>query len=253
MRTLVFAGRNFRELLRDPLSYIFCLGFPVIMLIIMSIVNKSIPAEAGMTIFNIENLSSGIAVFGMTFIMLFTALQISKDRCGAFLTRLYASPMKPFEFIIGYTLPIIIIAIVQCIITYIASFIISLILGKAISISGIFISCLVLIPPEVMFIGFGLLFGSLFNDKSAPALCSIVITLSCILGGIWMDVENLSGGLKKICQVLPFWHAVRTGRMSLNGVYDDFGKSMLIVCIYAVLIYMISTVTFSVKMQKEQK
>ena len=62
MRTLVFAGRNFRELLRDPLSYIFCLGFPVIMLIIMSIVNKSIPAEAGMTIFNIENLSSGIAV-----------------------------------------------------------------------------------------------------------------------------------------------------------------------------------------------
>ena len=111
MKTLVFAGRNFRELLRDPLSYIFCLGFPVIMLTVMTIINKSIPPEANMTIFSIENLSSGISVFGMTFVMLFTALQISKDRCGAFLTRLYASPMKPYEFIIGYTIPIMIIAI----------------------------------------------------------------------------------------------------------------------------------------------
>ena len=56
-RVLVFSVRNFRELIRDPLSYIFCLGFPLVMLIIMTVVNKSIPPEAGMTIFNIENLS----------------------------------------------------------------------------------------------------------------------------------------------------------------------------------------------------
>ena len=253
MKTLVFAGRNFRELLRDPLSYIFCLGFPVIMLTVMTIINKSIPPEANMTIFSIENLSSGISVFGMTFVMLFTALQISKDRCGAFLTRLYASPMKPYEFIIGYTIPIIIIAVVQCFITYTASYIISLIIGNAISISGIFISSLVLIPSEIMFIGFGLLFGSIFNDKSAPALCSILISLSCILGGIWLDVESLSGGLKKICQVLPFWHAVRTGRMSLNNTYDRFGESMLIVCIYAVVIYLVSITVFRIKMKNDQK
>ena len=253
MKTLVFAGRNFRELLRAPLSYIFCLGFPVIMLTVMTIINKSIPPEANMTIFSIENLSSGISVFGMTFVMLFTALQISKDRCGAFLTRLYASPMKPYEFIIGYTIPIMIIAVVQCFITYTASYIISLIIGNAISISGIFISNLVLIPSEIMFIGFGLLFGSIFNDKSAPALCSIVISLSCILGGIWLDVESLSGGLKKICQVLPFWHAVRTGRMSLNNTYDGFGESMLIVCIYAVVIYLVSITVFRIKMKNDQK
>ncbi len=253
MKTLVFADRNFRELLRDPLSYIFCLGFPVIMLIIMSVVNNSIPVQAGMTIFNIENLSSGIAVFGMTFIMLFTALQISKDRCGAFLIRLYASPMKSADFIMGYTFPIIIIAIAQCLITYTASFIISLIIDSAISISGMLISSLILIPAEIMFIGLGLLFGSLFNDKSAPGLCSIVITLSCMLGGIWMDVENLSGGLKKFCGILPFYHAVKIGRMAVNGVYQDFGKSMLIVCIYAIVIYIISIATFSLKMRKDQK
>lgn len=97
-RVLAFSGRNLKELLRDPLSYIFCLGFPLVMLVIMSIVNQSIPPEAGMTIFNIENLAGGIAMFGQSFIMLFTRLSVSKDRSGAFLTRLYASPMKSFEF-----------------------------------------------------------------------------------------------------------------------------------------------------------
>jgi len=253
MRTLTFAGRNIKEFLRDPLSYIFCLGFPVIMLIIMSIVNKSIPSEEGMTIFNIENLSPGIAVFGMTFIMLFTALQISKDRCSAFLIRLYTSPMKPSEFICGYTFPIIIISTAQCLITYTASFIISLIIDSEISISGMLISSLMLIPSEIMFIGLGLLFGSLFNDKSAPGLCSIIITLSCLLGGIWMDVDSLSGGLKKICEILPFYHAVRIGRMTVNGIYDDFGKSMLIICIYAVIIYTISITVFNIKMKNDKK
>ena len=37
----VFAVRNVKEILRDPLSYIFALGFPVVMLIIMTIVNNS--------------------------------------------------------------------------------------------------------------------------------------------------------------------------------------------------------------------
>ncbi len=255
MRTLNFANRNLKELLRDPLSYIFCLGFPIIMLIIMSVINKSIPPQANMTIFNIDNLSAGISVFGMTFIMLFTALHISKDRSSAFLIRLYVSPMKPSEFIMGYTLPIILIAVMQCFITYISAFIISIILGSSLSIPNMLISCILLIPSEIMFIGFGILFGSIFNDKSAPALCSIVITLSCLLGGIWLDVDNLSTGMKNLCQAFPFYYAVKTGRMALSGNYnyDDMLKSMIIVFIYMIAIYIISIVTFNLKMQKDQK
>ena len=39
MKSIVFAKRTIKEILRDPLSYIFCLGFPLVMLIIMSIVD----------------------------------------------------------------------------------------------------------------------------------------------------------------------------------------------------------------------
>ena len=251
MRTLIFSKRNLTELLRDPLSYIFCLGFPVIMLIIMTVVNESTPPQANMTIFNIDSLSAGIAVFGFTFVMLFTALHISKDRGSAFLARLYASPLESYEFIAGYTLPVMIIAFFQCIITYAASFIISIITGNTLSISHIIVSVLILMPSAFMFTGFGLLFGSLFNDKAAPGLCSIIITLSCMLGGVWMDVDNLKGGFKNLCIFLPFYHSVKTGRMAISGNYQDFPKSMLIVCVYAAAIYILAVAAFNSKKLKD--
>lgn len=109
MRALVFGNRTLKEILRDPLSYIFCVGFPIVMLIVMSIVNDSIPAESGMTVFQLKNLTPGIMVFGLGFVMLFTCIQVSKDRTTALMLRLYTSPMKTIDFLIGYTLPVILI------------------------------------------------------------------------------------------------------------------------------------------------
>ena len=70
-RTMVFAKRNLIEVYRDPLSWIFCIAFPIVMLIIMSIVNSAIPKEAGNTLFRIDNLAGGIAIFGQMFVMLY--------------------------------------------------------------------------------------------------------------------------------------------------------------------------------------
>ncbi len=162
-RTAAFSQRNIKEMSRDPLSYIFCLGFPLVMLLIMTLVNQSIPKEAGMTVFRIDNLSGGIAVFGQTFVMLFTALSVSKDRAGAFLVRMYASPMRSCDFTAGYMLPMIAISIVQCIITYIASFITSLFTETTLNIAAMALSAVCLIPSAVMFTAFGLLFGTLFS------------------------------------------------------------------------------------------
>lgn len=116
----VFAVRNAKEILRDPLSYIFALGFPVVMLIIMTIVNESIPPEAGMEIFELRNLAPGVVLFGFTFVMLFTAILMAKDRCGSFLGRLYAAPVTAAQFITGYIAPVMVLGVLQCIITYAA-------------------------------------------------------------------------------------------------------------------------------------
>lgn len=253
MRTAVFSKRNLKELLRDPLSYIFCLGFPIVMLLIMTVMNKSIPPEAGMTIFRIDNLSGGIAVFGLSFVMLFSALLLSQDRTGAFLTRLYASPMKAWEFIAGYYLPVILLAAGQIIITFTASFVIAAIEKVDMNIPGTLLAILSLLPTAVMFIGFGLLFGSIFNTNAAPGLCSILISAAGILGGIWMDVESIGGGLQKVCLALPFYHSVRAARNIMTGISDNVGTDMLIVLAYTLGALILSIIAFRRNMTKDNK
>ena len=128
-KTIAFSGRNFKELVRDPLSYIFCLGFPLVMLVVMTLVNDSIPKETNMTIFRIDNLAGGIAVFGLTFVMLFVCLTVAKDRSGAFLMRLYSTPMKSGNFIAGYILPSLLLSLLQTFNAFAASLVISAITG----------------------------------------------------------------------------------------------------------------------------
>lgn len=251
MKSVVFGKRTFTEIVRDPLSYIFCLGFPLIMLILMSIINQSIPQEANMDVFQIQNLAPGIAVFGLTFVMLFTCLQVSKDRSTAFLIRLYASPIKPRDFIIGYTYPLIIIAILQSVITFMAAVIIGSVNGYSFSLINIFLCMLVLIPSALLFIGFGLFFATLLNEKAAPGICSILITAACMLGGIWMDVDGIGGTLAKVCKALPFYHGVTVARMAISGNYSELLKPLLVIVAYAVVIYLFAVLIFKRKMQSD--
>ena len=157
-RTMVFAKRNLMEMSRDVLSYIFCVGFPLIMMILMTLVNSGIPKKSGMDIFNIDNLTGGIIVFGHTFIMLFTALNVSKDRSGSFLIRLFSSPMKSSEFANGYILPNIIVALMQGILAIVSAMIVSLIIDFKLSVAGLLLGVVSAIPSAVFFIALGLIF-----------------------------------------------------------------------------------------------
>ncbi|MBP1543586.1 MAG: ABC transporter permease [Oscillospiraceae bacterium] len=250
-RTISFASRNFKELLRDPLSYIFCLGFPLVMLVIMTLVNSSIPPEAKMTIFRIDNLSGGIAVFGLSFVMLFTCLSVSKDRAGSFLVRLYASPMRSSDFIAGYILPVFLLSMMQLIITFIASVIIGLIVGIQLDILGCLLASLSLIPLSVTMISIGLLFGTLFSEKASPGLCSIVISLASFLGGVWFDVEGIDGVLSTICNILPFFHGTKAARAAIAMEFGDYWTHIGVTAAYALVFTIISILVFRKKMKAD--
>ncbi len=247
-RISAFAHRCFLELVRDPLSYIFALGFPLVMLTVMTVLNESIPPEAGMTVFRIDNLAPGVYVFGLSFLMLFTALLVSKDRSQAFLVRLYISPMRRTDFLLGYTLPVLALAVVQGILTMAVAFVIGKITGTPLDPVGALLSVVVSLPAAVLFVGFGLLFGSLFNDKSAPPMSSIVISMSSFLGGMWMDVDKMSGVIVDICNALPFLHAVKAGRMALAAEFDGIAGYLLTVTVWAVVVYALAVAAFRRKL-----
>lgn len=253
-RTMVFAKRNLIEVCRDPLSWIFCIAFPIVMLIIMSIVNSAIPKE-GMTLFRIDNLAGGIAIFGQMFVMLFTAIAVAKDRNGAFLTRLYSSPMKSSNFVWGYILPMLLTAVIQVIISLIAAVIVSLITDYSLSIAGLLLTVVAVIPSALMFSAIGFLFGALFNEKAAPGICSIIISLGAMLGGIWFDVEGVGGFMYKLGRCLPFLYATKLARSAISL---DFGvKSFLIplsvVAGTALVLTVLASIVFNNKMRADQR
>lgn len=252
MRVKAFATRNIKELLRDPLSYIFCLGFPLIMLVIMTLVGQNIPQQEGLNIFNIQNQSAGTAVFGIAFIMLFAALLISKDRATALLCRLFASPMKSIDFILGYAIPLAIITILQLAVNVISTVVISIVIGQSINIVNLLASFIVYMPTAIMFIGFGIIFGSLFSDKASPGISSVIISLAPIMGGVWMSIDAMGGVMLAVAKIFPFYHAVKAARTVIAGSFD-IAQSMLILCIWAVAIFALSVIVFKTTMRSEKK
>ena len=212
MKTLSFALRNTKEILRDPLTLFFGLGFPLVLILLLSAIQANIPVS----LFEIEHLTPGITVFGLSFMTLFSALIVSKDRGSSLLQRLYTSPLTAADFILGYTLPIIPISVAQCAICYIAA----IILGLEITVNILW-ALLFIIPAALLYVAMGLLFGSILSDKQVGGICGALLTnLSAWLSGIWFDLDLVGGAFKSISYALPFVHAVDMERAVLLG---DFG------------------------------
>lgn len=252
-RALNFTKRNLIEMSRDSLSYIFCIAFPLVMLVIMTIVNESIPKEAGMTLFRIDNLSGGIAIFGQTFIMLFSALNVTKDRSGSFLVRLFASPMKSGDFAAGYILPMLIVSTVQALIAFAVSFVIGRFTGCSLNPLGLLFATFAILPSALMFTAIGFIFGTLFNEKSAPGLCSIIISLGSFLGGIWFDAEGTGGIIGKICRYTPFFYATKVARaaIKLDLGSDNFLFPLLIAAVTAAAMTVLACFVFGKRMRAD--
>ena len=242
MRMLVFAKRNFKEILRDPLNLCFLFGFPVVLLLLLSAIQANIP----ISMFEIEHLAPGIAVFGLAFMTLFSATLISKDRQSSFTERLYTSPMTALDFILGYTLPLIPIAIAEGVATYV----VAIVLGLDVSVN-IIVSILALIPIALLYIGLGLLCGSVLNDKQVGGICGALLTnLSAWLSGIWFDLNLVGGAFKKVAYALPFVHSVEMQRAVIVGDFSAIFSHLWWVLGYAVIIIVAAVVLFLKQMKK---
>lgn len=242
MRIINFAKRNFKELIREPESIVFCIVLPLFLLIIFQ--QFKIPNEA----YSIENFTPSIIIFSYSFISLFTAQLVAKDRCSLLLTRLYASPMKAREYIVGYTISIIPMAIFQSLIFFVAATFFGLDFGI-----NTLLTILILIPISILFVAMGILIGNVTSDKSAPGLASIVIQLVAFTSGIWFSIDMVGKIYKIVCRVLPFSHTVNLSRMILNNTKGNFLESISIIIIYTILIFIISSIIFKKKMISDNK
>ncbi len=243
MKALTFSERCAKEIIREPLNLLFGLGFPVVLLLLLSAIQRNVPAD----LFKIEHLAPGVAVFGLSFMTLFSATLIAKDRESALMQRLYTTPLKASDFILGYMLPIIPIATAQSIVCYT----VSVFLGLPVTVN-ILKSVLLLIPVSVFYISLGLLFGSILNSKQAGGICGALLTnLSAWLSGVWFDIELAGKTFKKIADLLPFAHAVELQRAVISGTFNEVAIHLYYVSGYASAVMLLAVLIFLRQMKKQ--
>lgn len=243
MRMLTFASRNTKEILRDPLTVAFGLGFPLVLLGLLSAIQANIPVS----MFEIQHLAPGITVFGLSFMSLFSATIISRDRSSSLLQRLYTTPLTPVDFILGYTLPMLVFSVGQCAVCYAAA----LLLGLPLTVNILY-AVLLILPISLLYIGLGLLCGSVLTDKQVGGVCGALLTnLSAWVSGIWFDLELVGGAFKQIADVLPFVHAVELERAVLAGHFADIFPHLIWVLGYAAVTLTAAILLFLRQMKKQ--
>ncbi len=242
MRLLTFAGRCAKEILRDPLNLVFGLGFPIVLLVLLSAIQANVPVS----LFEIESLAPGITVFGLSFMTLFSATLVAKDRESALLQRLYTTPLTAVDFILGYMLPIIPIAMAQCVVCYLTA----IILGLPVTVNIVY-SLLLIIPPSIFQIALGLLCGSIFSSKQVGGICGALLTnVSAWLSGIWFDLKLVGGTFCKIANLLPFVHAVEIQRAVISGSFAEITPHIYYLLGYAFLTTLAAVLLFLRQMRK---
>lgn len=245
MRIILFAKRNVKEILRDPINLFFGLGFPLILLALLSAINAAIPPEAGNTMFAVENLAPGLCMFGSVFMALFSGMLLSKDRTSSFLMRLFASPMTALDFILGYTLPMLLISLAQSAITLLAAGLFGLKIN-----AHILPATLVTALTSVLFIATGLLCGAVLNDKAVGGICGALLTnVAGWLSGVFMPIDLIGGAFKKCADILPFYHSVRAIAASLSGDFAGIFPHLAVVLGYSAAIFALAIFAFKRKMR----
>ena len=243
MRTLHFAKRCAKEILRDPINLIFGLGFPIVLLVLLSAIQANVPVD----LFKIDSLAPGITVFGLSFMTLFSASLIAKDRETSFLARLYTTPLQAIDYILGYMLPILPIAVAQSITCYL----VAIAIGLKIS-ANLLYALLMILPISVLYISLGLLCGSLLNVKQVGGICGALLTnLSAWLSGVWFDLKLIGGVFEKLANFLPFIHAVELERAMLSGDYSNVIVHLLYVLIYDLVVAVSAVLCFLRQMKRQ--
>ena len=243
MRMITFAKRCTKEILRDPINLFFGLGFPLVLLLLLSAMQAKIPVH----LFEIDNLTPGMTVFGLSFMTLFSATLIAKDRETFFLQRLYTTPLAGFDFIMGYMLPLLPIAIAQTIICYLFA----IPLGLTVSVNIIY-AILGIVPMAIFNIALGLLFGSILGVKQVGGICGALLTnLSAWLSGVWFDLKLVGGFFEKIASVLPFSHASEMEKALFSGNFELAASHIWIVLLYSIVITVVAILCFLGQTKKQ--
>ncbi|MED3875093.1 ABC transporter permease [Lysinibacillus capsici] len=244
MRVAAFATRNHKEIVRDPITLLFGIGLPILLLGLFSVMQKNMP----FALYEMNNLTPGVIVFSFSFLTLFSGMLLGKDKSSSFLMRIFVSPLSAADYILGYMIPLLPIALLQIFICLATAMFLGLPFNKS-----ILFMILVLLIISPLYISCGLLFGTLFTDKQVGGIFAIFVNVTTWLSGTWFELDMIGGTFQKIAQLLPFMHAVNAARAILHAEYANVFYSLIVVIGYTIIMTILAIFMFKQKMQGSTK
>ena len=243
MKYIYFTGRNSKEILRDPLSLILAGVLPVVFIILFSLISRNAPIE----VFQAVNIVPGLTVFGFTFITMFLGMLIAKDKSSSFLTRLFISPLRPRDFILGYFIPVLPMAAiiaVSCLVT-------GLFVGipQSVRLAYTFLSFI----PFVLFGVFRHISGSPMPGNTGDGGGEYLHHCQCAFWEGPDGPRDPGKTLKTITDFLPFSHAIEASRIVLSGRQENLWLHLGVVCLYALVFFVLAVFFFRRKMRSDNK
>ncbi|MGA7272511.1 MAG: ABC transporter permease [Acidimicrobiia bacterium] len=231
MRSRALATRNFIEVWRDPLSLSLTVALPVGMLLVLQLLGDVDD------FFTVTSVAPGAILFGFVMLMFSEALSLTRDRESALFSRLLTAPLRPGEFVSGYSVPYLPVAIIQAVALLAVAWVIGLE-----SSGSLWLVALILLIMAVMYIGWGMILGVSFSTKTVtfPYMAILLLT---IFGGAWMDLEAIGGVFKTVGDWFPFAHALDAMR---DVLIDGVGFTSITTDLYWVFGYTVVTTLLAV-------
>jgi len=241
MKFMSLTNRNFKEVLRDPVTTLLGVFLPLLFLILFSLIQAQLPLE----LFIPRNLTPGIIIFSFSFLIMFSATLLTKDRHTAFLVRLYTTPLKASDYIISYIIPFLVVAILQIVVCFAAG------LAFGGSFQNMLVTSFLFMLIALMCICLGIIFGTLFTVSQVSGIGSVFVTFIGLLSGIWIDLSMIGGTFEQIGYVLPFAHAVDASRSLLSGKgFSDISQNLSVVAVYTVVMFVLAVFAFKRNMRR---
>lgn len=217
--------RNLLESIREPLTLVFCIAFPVVMLVFMQIIFNSVAFSP--INFEIKNYAIGICIFGYAFTGMFTAMNIAGDKNTSFIKRINVSPTNKIVYYLSFVLSGLPIAFIQTVLFFVIAFIFKFPFDYR-----VLFSILYLFPSALTYVSFGALIGVICsNEKQTGPICSILVSLVGVLGGVFMPTEMFTGGFATFVNLLPFIHSTKIASEIYSvGINCFFNHVLYLIC-----------------------
>jgi ABC-2 type transport system permease protein len=241
MRSKELAKRNVREVIRDPLSLGIAVVLPLVLLLTLQALGGDDTPFLTPTL-----LTPGIVLFGFVMVMFSSAMVLARDRETSLLARLLTTPLRSSDFVSGYSLPSLLVAVVQAAVLLA----VGAMLGLD-SAGSVVLVALVLVLMAVFYVALGMIFGALLTVAQTSGAYALVLILT-IFGGAWFDLEEIGGVFLTIGDVLPFKHALDASRavMADGAGLGDIATDLYWVGAYTIGAVALAVVTFQRRMRE---